>query len=257
MNIPIRHRINLAVLALFAMTFTVAPLVRSTTIVAVSSGDQIFIGADSLTDISNATSRGHMCKITVCGSYAAAFAGLLGDIATEFDVRSLVSAALATPGDLSAKSKEFENRAREPLRRSLEYGRRHEPETFSKRFLGKKVLQVVFAEVDKGKPSLIVLTFRVTETGELTVDKPKVVGQGQAYIFGENDAIARYQTSEPNWAQADPATIVRTFLGLEIADKPSLVGAPISILNISPVGVRWVAAGACSSGTVPNKASEP
>ena len=94
---------------------------------------------------------------------------------------------------------------------------------------------------------MIVSTLRVAEDGGLILEKAKVLGPGQVYVFGESAAIANYQTGNPNWTAAEPDAIIRKFLALEIEDKPNLVGAPASILQITSGISRWVDPGQCGS----------
>ena len=197
--------------------------------------------------LDGATAVVHMCKISVGDNSAAAMAGHLADSATSFDAATLVRRALSTPGDLAAKDRAFEKLVRQPLQQSLDYGRQHVPLLFASKYAGKKALQAIFAAVEGRKPKLIVSTFRVTENGGLTLDEPKELGSGQVYVFGENAAIAKYQTENPSWNWAEPDTIIRKFLALEIENEPNLVGAPVSIIRITSVDKQWIEPGQCAS----------
>lgn len=181
--------------------FTVASLTArsgaGTTVVGISTNDSIFLGADSIIASDGANAIGRRCKIDVGGTYAAAMAGPLADSATSFDAATYVRSALRTPGDLAQKVRTFELLIREPLQRSLDYGRHHAPEVFAARYSGKKALQIIFGGVEARKAKMIVSTFRVAENGGLVVDEPKTLGSGQVYVFGESAAIARYRTANP------------------------------------------------------------
>lgn len=215
--------------------------------VGISTNDSVFLGADSLVGSDGTSAAGRRCKIDFKGNYAAAMAGLLADSATSFDARAQVRRALTAPGDLMHKVRTFELLIREPLERSLDYGRHHEPEVFAAKYSGKKALQIIFGGVEGGKPIMIVSTLRVAEDGGLILDKAKVLGPGQVYVFGESAAITKYQTGNPDWTAAEPDAIIRKFLALEIEDEPNLVGAPASILQITSGISRWIEAGQCAS----------
>jgi hypothetical protein len=174
-------------------------------------------------------------------------AGLLADSATSFDARTHVLSTLRAPGDLVQKVRTFELLIREPLQRSMDYGRRHAPELFAATYSGRKALQTIFGGVEGGKPRMIVSTFRVAENGGLVLDELKILGSGRVYVFGESAAIAKYQTGHPGWNAAEPDTIIRRFLALEIDDDPNIVGAPPSIIRITPGGSQWIEPGQCAS----------
>ena len=188
-----------------------------------------------------------ICKIHVGDNSAAAMAGLLADSATSFDAATVIRRALNTPGALAQKAHTFEQLVRHPLQQSLDYGRQHAPILFAAKYSGKKALQTIFATVESGKPKMIVSTFRVAKSGSLTLDATKELGSGQVYVFGENTAIAEYQTGSPRWSDADPVEIIRKFLALEIEDAPDLVGAPISIVRTTAYDRRWIDPGHCAS----------
>ena len=190
---------------------------------------------------------GRMCKINVGDNSAAAMAGHLADSATSFDAATLLRKALSTPAALALKAHTFEQLVRQPLQDSLDYGRQNVPVLFASKYAGKKALQTIFVEVESGKPKMIVSTFRVAENGSLTADEPKELGSGQVYVFGESAAIAKYQTGNPRWNEADPVEIIRKFLALEIEDEPNLVGAPLAIIRITSRERRWIEPGQCAS----------
>lgn len=224
------------------------PSGNSTTIIGISTNDSVFLGADSLGGTDGASAVVSICKINVGDNAAAAMAGHLADSATSFDAAALVRRALSTPGDLTLKARAFEQFVRQPLQRSLDYGREHVPVLFASKYVGKKVLQTIFGAVEGGKPKMIVSTFRVSENGSLTLDETKELGSGQVYVFGESAAIAKYQTGTPSWNGAEPDAIIRKFLALEIEDEPTLVGAPVSIVRITSGERSWIEVGQCASG---------
>jgi hypothetical protein len=113
--------------------------------------EQTSISSSLLPAVELLTSHpGRRCKIDVGSTYAAAMAGLLADSATSFDAATYVRGALRTPGDLAQKVRIFELLIREPLQRSLDYGRHYAPEVFAAKYSGKKALQTIFGGVEGG-----------------------------------------------------------------------------------------------------------
>jgi hypothetical protein len=219
----------------------------STTIVAVSTNNGVFLGADSMVGVDGGNGIGRMCKININENSAVAMAGHLADSATSFDAATLIRMALSKSAALAPKVQIFERLVRKPLQQSLDYGRQNMPVLFASKYAGKKALQTIFVAVEGGKPKMIVSTFRVTENGNLELDKPKELGSGQVYVFGETAAIAKYQTGNPHWSDSDPVEIIRKFMALEIEDEPDLVGAPVSIVRVTSREWRWIAPGQCAS----------
>ena len=106
-----------------------------TTVVGISTNDSVFLGADSLVGSDGTSAAGRRCKIDFKGNYAAAMVGLLARIPPPRSMhRAQVRRALTAPGDLMHKVRTFELLIREPLERSLDYGRHHEPEVFAAKY---------------------------------------------------------------------------------------------------------------------------
>jgi hypothetical protein len=229
------------------LVLAVGSTALSTTIVGVSTSDSVFLGADSMVDVGGRIAKGRMCKIVAGDNAAAAMAGHLADSATGFNAARLIRRALNTSGPLAVKASAFEQIVRQPLQQSLDYGRNHVPLLFASKYAGKQVLQTIFASVEGGKPKMIASTIRANDSGSLLFDDLKELGSRQICVVGESAAIARYQITNPRWTEVDPAEIIRKLLALELKDKPTAVGTPLSIVRITSSERRWIEAGECFS----------
>jgi hypothetical protein len=58
--------------------------------------------------------------------------------------------------------------------------------------------------------------------------------------LGQNEAIKRFEKTNPNLLKDGPVKAVRTLISIEIADKPNDVGPPIDVLHITKRGAEWI-----------------
>lgn len=124
----------------------------ATTVVGISTEDRVLIGADSKTGRDGINSAGTTCKIVWTRNFVSAAAGLLGDQATGLNIKTQLLEALRGPGDLLVKVQTFERLVRPALETSLDFGRKNAFPAYASGFLGKKVLQTIFAGLENGEP---------------------------------------------------------------------------------------------------------
>lgn len=212
----------------------------ATTVVAVTTATEAYLGADSRAQGTDKP----ICKVIQSSTVAVGLSGHLADSATNFSAPQLVSRALSRSTDLESAIQNVLTDLDEPLKRSIEWGIANAPSEYQKQYEGKKVLELVFITAINGSPRLAVLYWRA-EDRRLHRDGPTYQGSMQCIVVGNNSAVKAYQEDNPNWANASAKTLVRKFLEIEATSHPDSVGPPFSIIKLSKSGVEWADSGTC------------
>jgi len=134
---------------------------------------------------------------------------------------------------------------REPLKRALEHSRLYDPFTYSRDYLGRSVLEGVFASFDQDQPIVAVKSFSLDPQGVLQESLTHIPNTDSNMTFsGEYEAALAYKNSLISPA-ANNSELVKRLIEVEIAAKREAVGPPVSILKITRAGRQWTGPGAC------------
>lgn len=251
---------------LFAIAFFLLPAnALATSVVAVRNGDEIVLGADSSTTLTQLSDGMEVqknmqkCKIVQAGNFffaSAGFAGIgparakiPGSIYPEFNLKRLIERELAGGGKTRDKMDELERLLAINLSRIAEKARREAPAFFVEKFIRHPLFSLVIAGIDDGRPVLFVMSFRLNAgaSGVMTFDIDRYRCPGDcsspdvAIFAGETGAIRRYLSRNADFSSmAGPVEMVRSLVELEISKAPSAVGPPVDILRLSADGPQWV-----------------
>jgi hypothetical protein len=243
--------------------FLLSATAFSTSIVAVKSGDEIVIGADSKTTLTpaggstEAPESIEKCKIVQTGDLFFASAGAAGigpadsggEIDPQFDIREAIVRGLRGGGGIAERVGNLEKVLVADLTRVAEEARRHDAAFFLQRFVRRPAHTIVIAGIENGEPVLMVRTFRMiaSPSGSLSFEIGRFACPGDCRtnfitIFeGQTEAIRDYLQDHRLFLYfTDAVTVVRDLVGLEISKSPSSVGPPIDILRLTKKGAEWI-----------------
>ena len=219
--------------------------VSATTLVAIWSPERLLLGADSAVITSDRKPPASACKVSQDGQSFYAFSGLVSDSSVGYDVMPLAHKAVQGFGDLSAHLKEFLQLTRDPLSRAVSAVRQDSPAQYLYLQQNHPVLQVIFAEVQHGPPSLGIAQFTLGPGGSL-VGFDKIIAQGddgrgtRIIYAGQQTQIRAYLHEHKDWAGVDPTVLLRDLIESEIKASNGEVGGPIDIVSIEANGANWV-----------------
>jgi hypothetical protein len=235
----------------------------ATSIVAVRNNDEIVIGADSKTTLTQVYENVRepegvvKCKIVQAGRLFFASAGsagigpvaLRGHIDPEFNVKELIARGLGGEGKIGEKVRRLEKVIVLNLTQIAEKVRQDNPAFFFQRFVSYPAHTIIIAGLEDEKLILMVRTFRlvVEPSGSFSFEIGRFACPGDCResfitIFeGRTEAIRRYLHGNENFLYyTDPAVAVRDLVEMEISDDPSAVGPPVDILRLTRRGAEWI-----------------
>ncbi len=241
---------NCSLLFIFLISIPAQYVMAQTSIVAVRTPSEIVIGADSKISTGwDLAVHGSKCKINQFGSVIFAGAGFLAHPPTGYNADDLVIAAGQRTAPLGDQVGSFERSLVGPLKRALEWVKRHNPEFFAHQLEGREVVQIVFATVERGAPVLLARCFTArssAEDGAVTIttsyrrDCPGDCPTGSFFVLlGQSDAARELLAKYPRLWRLGLTDAVRFLVTLEAIDKPEEVGLPIDIVQIRGSEVRW------------------
>jgi hypothetical protein len=224
----------------------------ATTIVAIKTGDDVYIGADSKVLIEKDVAISQ-CKITKMGNAYLVFSGTPSLPAAGFNAYGIAAAAFDGAGSITAQMDAFDAAVSGKLRDAFEHMRKKEPKTFAKWYAPdvttRIALQVMVAGAEPKGTLLSMLEYRIDSPREKPVTiktvrqnivtapgskKPKIL------ILGMQDAIQELLQRSDYFTHFDPVTSIRDWIGEQARVEPTKVGPPVDILRIGPQKAQWV-----------------
>ena len=215
-----------------------------TTIIVMRTADGILVAADSKV-VGRGSKSPPRCKIHQYGNVFVSIAGISKREGVGLDTERVVSTAVATKGPLLSKVEAFRVAASKYLFADVENVKKSSPALFERDYRGKRILDVTFASVNGDMPEAVIQTFFVDGAGTLH-DLRSPLGDHRVLVTGMTNAIKSYTDQNSDWySQLDPDVAIKKLMELEIASNKDAVGPPVSILEMTKVGARWVEQGAC------------
>jgi len=221
-----------------------------TTIVAVRTPQEIWIGADSkVAAIHDKSITRSECKIRQADSLFFAFAGLPEYRRTGYDLVAIVKKAGRNGLILSDKVKTFDRLIVTPLSKALKRIKSYQPAYFRQKIEGKAVIQILFAGIEKGVPIFFMRTIKAEshdgDSPSLTIHKVSCPGKdcptGEIVAYlGHNRAISSFLAGKGNFWEIGYADGIRKLITVETEAEPDNVGPPIDILRIGRRWAEWV-----------------
>jgi hypothetical protein len=246
-DVTVRIRLFLVLLAIISAPSNSL----STTVVAVKTSKEIYLGADSkVTDTFGNAAERRACKIVQSGRVFFAYAGFARDAKNGFSIPEIAKRSLASGKTLSIQAK-TEAMAKVIVTELTRYLPKMKDEsfvTFREKIEGKTFLRIVVAGFDKGRPAIFVRLFRYGMTtdgrGGVLVSADDCDGKCSAPVttrfLGETDAIVGLPEESKNFWNDGFAAGIRKLIEIQIAARDEYVGPPIDILRIDAKRATWI-----------------
>jgi hypothetical protein len=233
--------------------------VPATTIVAVKTGKEIVIGADSkVTDTFGNAAANQACKIVQAGNVFFAYTGFARDTRTGLSIPQIASEALNLQPELSIaeKTRLLSERVVEKLNTELPLLKQNNWAGYREKIEGRIFLRILVAGFEKNKPVILVRQFRLGQTDGQTAGvivsaddcDAKCKGKNVTRYLGETDAIDGLPEETPGFWKAGLSAGVRKLVETEIAARDEYVGGPVDILQITAKTAVWIQKKAGVSG---------
>lgn len=247
-NLAHRFRISVAVtlLALAAGT------AQATSIVAIKSGDDIFIGVDSKMLIEKDVAVSH-CKISRMNDVYLVFAGIPSLPASTFNAYAIAEKSFAGSGSIAARLAAFDMAVQGELQAAFENLRITDDKLFSRWYTddvqNRIAMQVLVAGAEKKGTVLAMIEYRIVsqkkEPVKLQSIKQDIVpkagsNQPKILFLGMHDAISDLLKKKDFFSDFDEARNINEWIQAQIAAEPALVGGPVDIIKISPKKTQWI-----------------
>jgi hypothetical protein len=225
--------------ALVAVVLSISAL--ATSIVAYRTSTSITIGVDSKLVQLGSTKDSLICKIFRQKGTYFAIAGMLDDSGANFHVDQIIRTDANSYRTFEQRVDAVEKDVGLQFEKEQLWLRAHDPAQFREFIKRSKYIEVVLVEIVSGVPSMVALKFNLDEqTGKVRrqrVSCPGTCGNAQEVIYrlGKNVPTERsIKNSVP------PADFVKRQVEQSSKAFPDIVGGPISILEITPLGSRWI-----------------
>ena len=225
---------------------------NATSIVAIKSGDEIFIGTDSKVLIEKDVGISQ-CKITKMNDIYLVFSGIPALPASSFNAYGIADKSFAGKGTITARLDEFDKAVKGKLQEAFEKLRTTDDKLFSRWYTedvqNRVAMQVLVAGAEKKGTVLAMLEYRITsqknEPVKLQSIKQDIVtkpgsGQPKILFLGMQDAINDLLRKKDFFSDFDEVRNINEWIGAEIAADPTRVGPPIDILKITPKKAQWI-----------------
>jgi hypothetical protein len=226
-------------------------VITATTIVAIWTPGAVIIGTDGKAIRGGDLARPEaICKVHIRNNVAIAFTDFIGSPYSGFFALDYASTAVDGDGPFDKKVAEFERLVSEPLSKAVNVIRTTNPQGYSRDFLGKSLLQAVFAGFDGDTPRMKYLRFDIDESqtpvrAAVTqrVEFPSRGEVSPVWPLGRNAAILDYLKRNAGFyesALSNPRAEVHKLIELQINAEPDWVGYPITIVRITKGGPVWL-----------------
>jgi hypothetical protein len=243
---------------LFRVSVTVAALAliavaaQATSIVAIKTGDDIFIGTDSkmLIEKDIAVSQ---CKITKMNDIYLVFSGIPALPKSSFNAYEIAEKSFAGKGTISARLDAFDKAVQGKLQKAFEKLRKTNDKLFSRWYTAdvqhRIAMQVLVAGAEKNGTVLAMLEYRIMskkkEPVKLKAIKQNIMtnpgsDQPKILFLGMQDAINDLMKKKDFFSNFDEVRNINEWIMAEAAAEPALVSAPVDIIKISPTKTQWI-----------------
>ena len=240
----------------FLSTFTALSLFATaalaTSIVAIKTGDEIFIGTDSKVLIEKDVAISQ-CKITKMGDVYLVFSGIPALPKSSFNAYEIAEKSFAEKGTISARLDSFDKAVKGELQEAFEKLRNTNEKLFSRWYTedvkNRIAMQVLVAGAEKKGTVLAMLEYRITsqknEPVKLKAIKQDIVtkpgsGQPKILFLGMQDAINDIMKKKDFFSDFDEVRNINEWIMAEATAEPALVSPPIDILKITPKKTEWI-----------------
>jgi len=214
---------------------------KATTVVAITTGTEAYIGADSRA-VGSASSA---CKLVARSGVAVGASGHLADLATRFNAVDSIRAALDKSHDFDSAIEGVIAELEPPLQRAMMWGSRNAPDEYQRKYQGKLALAVLLVGIRNHVPDIVYVAWR-TDDGFVSRTEPRHLGANNFDAIGSHENIQKYIRRNPQWNQRPAGERVKTLLEIESDAQPAVVGKPFSLVRVDESGIHWIKRGACA-----------
>ncbi len=237
-----------------AVTVMSIPAVKAqaTSIVAIKTGDDIFIGTDSKVLIEKDVGISQ-CKITKMSNVYLVFSGIPALPASSFNAYEIAEKSFAGKGTISERLAAYDKAVMGKLQEAFEKLRTTNDKLFSRWYTedvtNRIAMQVLVAGAEKKGTTLAMLEYRILsqkdEPVKLQAIKQDIVtkkgsAQPKILFLGMQDAIHALMKQKDFFGDFDEVRNINEWIMAEAKAEPSLVSGPVDILKISPKRVQWI-----------------
>lgn len=241
-------RIAVAAAALCSMT----SMADATSIIAIKSGDDIYLGADSKVLIENDVAISQ-CKITKMSDIYLIFSGMASISVANFNAYEIANTVFAGKGTISERVNAYDKAVQGKLQAAFEKLRTSDPKYFSRWYaedvVNRIAMQVLVAGPEKKGTVLTMLEYRIMSPQNAPVEL-KAIRQDittkpgstnpKILLLGMQDAINELLQKKDYFSDFNAVRSINDWITAEATAEPTKVSAPIDILKISPKKVEWI-----------------
>lgn len=241
-------RFTVAAAALLLMAATA----QATSIVAIKTGDDIFIGTDSKVLIEKDVPVSQ-CKISRMNDVYLVFSGIPSFPLSGFNAYELAEKSFKEPGTIGARLDIFDKAVQGKLQAAFEKLRNTDDKLFSRWYTedvqNRIAMQVLVAGPEKKGTVLAMLEYRIVseknEPVKLKTIKQNIVtkpgtDQPKILFLGMSDAINAIMKKKDFFSDFDEVRNINEWILAEAAAEPKLVSGPVDIIKISPKKTIWI-----------------
>jgi len=231
---------------------TMATMADATSIIAIKTGDDIYLGADSKVLIERDVAISQ-CKITKMSDTYLIFSGMPAIPAANFNAYEIADTSFAMKGTTNEKMTAFDKAVYGKLQAAFEKLRTTDEKLFSRWYtedvVNRIALQVLVAGKEEKGTVLAMLEYRIMSPKnapvELKTIRQEIVtkpgsDQPKILLLGMQDAINELRARKDYFSDFNPVTLINDWIMAEAAAEPTRVSAPVDILKISPKKVEWI-----------------
>lgn len=239
-------------LSAFTTVSLAATAALATSIVAIKTGDDIFIGVDSKMLIEKDVAVSH-CKISRMNDVYLVFSGIPSLPAATFNAYAIAEKSFAGSGSIAARLDLFDKAVQGELQAAFEKLRTTDDKLFSRWYAedvqNRIAMQVLVAGAEKKGTVLAMIEYRIVsqkkEQVKLQSIKQEIVpkpgsNQPKILFLGMHDAINDLLKKKDFFSDFDEVRNINEWIEAQIAAEPALVGGPVDIIKISPKKTQWM-----------------
>jgi hypothetical protein len=194
-----------------------------------------------------------VCKVRKVGPYYSIVAGIMRGT-NGFDALQEATNAYIPGDDLEKLGSALSQSVPVSLAPLLETMLETDPAMFAKNYAAQAALHLTLIGNEQNAPKVVVVEFQAVKeaTGPMTVatrirscpgDCP---APSTGYFLGAHEAVEQSVRRDPAILSKPSEGGIEKLIDLEYADRPDIVGGPMSMLKVSPSGSSVLRNGACA-----------
>jgi hypothetical protein len=223
-----------------------------TSIVAVRTTDEVYIGTDSMIKIER--DRGaKQCKIEQVDDLFLVFSGVPVVIKAKFNAYELARKSFGIDGTVAERVAAYERDLKPQLENAIDVIKQTDMPLYNKWYaedvVDRVALQAIIAGSENGAPVLFLLEYRIISPKGAPIKLQSfrkdfiarpTSGRAQIFFIGLRDAIDELLAKKDFFSDFDAVKSINEWIKAEIKAEPKNVSAPVDILKITGTKAEWV-----------------